>query len=56
MDTETNRGRDAGPVARAAYFSSDSVHRYRPSLRYPVLQKVLHADDISRGLLYLIDS
>jgi hypothetical protein len=30
MDTEMNRGRDAGPVARAAYFSSDSVHRYCP--------------------------
>ena len=56
METETNRSRGAVSRARPAHFSSDSVHRYRPHLRYPVLQKVLHADDFLRGLVYLIDS
>jgi hypothetical protein len=56
MNIEARRSRDVGPQARFTHFSSDSVHRYRPHLRYVVLHKVLDADDIWRGLLYPIDS
>jgi hypothetical protein len=56
MNTEASHSRDVGPQARFTHFSSDSVHRYRPRLRYAVLHKVPDADDIWHGLLYLIDS